>query len=279
VGELRVIECRGGAVERGSSHGEQLRAEIRDFYDAWVDSACSESGTTEQDLISYAGAHAPASRDYAPELVQEIEGIAAGAGLPFEAVFLINCFDEVTCHGPGIIKIGLHGCTAFAVTGRATSDGRSYIGQGWDMPRVYRPCLLRLVSDDQPDTLVVSHPGMIGGTGINEHGLAIAWNTLKTRDAGLGVPAPLVVRKALQATELAELIGSVIRSRRANGMNFVAADSDKSRPHRSSCRPGRGQCARSPRPPGRSPAPGSSPARSRRCRGSAAAARRGGQGA
>lgn len=225
MGELRVIECRGGAGERGRSHGEQLRNEVRDFYAAWVDYARSQSGATEQDLISYAVAHLPASREYAPELVEEVEGIAAGAGVPFERVFLMNCFDEVACHGPSIIKAGLHGCTAFAATGVATADGRSYVGQGWDMPPLCPPYLLRLISDDQPDALLVSHPGLVGGTGVNEHGLAIVWNTLKAKDVGLGVPAVFVARKALQATELAELVGNVIGSQRANGMNFVAADS------------------------------------------------------
>ena len=52
MGELRVIECRGAAGERGRSHGEQLRSEVRDFYAAWVDYTCCESGATEQDLIS-----------------------------------------------------------------------------------------------------------------------------------------------------------------------------------------------------------------------------------
>jgi isopenicillin-N N-acyltransferase-like protein len=224
MSELPVIECRGGAGERGRSHGEQLRNEVRDFYTAWVEHTRAQSGATEDDLISYASAHLPASKEYAPELVEEVAGIATGAGMPFESVFLLNCFDEVACHGPGIIKAGLHGCTTFAATGRATSDGRSYVGQGWDMPPLCPPNLLHLISDDQPDVLLVSHPGLVGGAGINEHGLAIVWNTLKAKDAGLGVPAPFVVRKALQATELAALVGSVIGSQRANGMNFVAAD-------------------------------------------------------
>ncbi len=59
---------------------------------------------------------------------------------------------------------------------------------------------------------------------MNDRGLAIVWTSLKSNDARVGVPAPLVLRKALQAPNLGTLISNVIRSSRANGMNFIAAD-------------------------------------------------------
>jgi isopenicillin-N N-acyltransferase-like protein len=237
MSDLTVLEFHGGPRERGGSHGEQLREEIPQFYEAWL-SAMSIShgseagygapvvGSSEADYLAFAAAHLPASREYAPELVVEVEGVAEGSGFPFEKLFLLNCFDEATCHGPALLHAGLHGCTTFAATGRATSDGTTYVGQGWDMPEYYPPYLFRLLGGNEPDALVIGHPGILAGTGINEHGLSIVWNTLKSADAGVGVPATFVVRKALQARELSELVGNVITSRRGNGMNFIAADED-----------------------------------------------------
>jgi isopenicillin-N N-acyltransferase like protein len=236
MSELPVVEFRGGPRERGASHGEQLRDEIGAFYDVWIEAMTRSHGAeagygspavgwSEADYVAYAGAHLPAAREYAPELVEEIEGIAEGSGVSFERLFLLNCFDEAACHGPGLLRPG-RGCTAFAATGRATVDGVSYIGQGWDAPDYYPTYLFRVIADDQPDILVISHPGLLGGTGINQDGIAIVWNTLKASNAGIGVPATFVVRKALQSPELAELVGNVISSQRANGMNFIAADKD-----------------------------------------------------
>jgi isopenicillin-N N-acyltransferase like protein len=226
---IPVVDLVGGPSERGRSHGTQLRDEIRNFYNDWTSqwryqSESQEAGVSERDLLEYAVAHVPASRLYAPELVEEIEGIAEGSGLSFEQVFALNCFDEVACHGPSLISAGLHGCTAFAATGRATSDGRTYVGQGWDMPPYYPPYLFRHRGDDLPTLLVLSHPGILAGTGMNEKGLCLVWNTLKSRDAGVGVPAPLVIRRGLAAEELAEMIGRILSSPRANGMNFVVGD-------------------------------------------------------
>ena len=221
---LRVLEFHGSEQEIGHLHGQQLREEIGLFYDDLLEQMCTDGGTTEDDLLSYSRAHLPAAMDYAPELVDEMRGIAEGAGFPFGKVLLINCFDEVCWHGPQVLKKSLHGCTAFAATGRATVDGKCYVGQSWDVPTYYPAVFFRLVRDSGAITLILSHPGMIGGTGLSSSGLALVWTSLKSNDAGIGVPATFVVRKALQASDLGGLIGNVITASRANGMNFIAGD-------------------------------------------------------
>ena len=95
------------------------------------------------------------------------------------------------------------------------------------MPRLYPPYFLRISGGDAPDALVFTQSGMVAGTGINEHGLSLCWNTLKASDRGVGVPATFVVRRALQARDLSEMVGLVIGAQRANGMNFVLADPDQ----------------------------------------------------
>lgn len=222
---IPAVELQGCEFEIGHGHGEQLKEEIGLFYEDLLKQMCSDGGTTEDDLLSYARAHLPATRDYAPELVDEIRGISEGAGFAFERIFLINCYDEVSCHGPHLLTEGLHGCTAFAATGRATIGGKSYVGQSWDVPPYYPPYLFRLMLGGGAVLLMVGHPGMIGGAGMNSSGLALAWTTLKANDAGLGVPAPFVVRKALGAGDLGQLIGNVLSANRANGMGFIAGDS------------------------------------------------------
>jgi isopenicillin-N N-acyltransferase like protein len=224
MSELLVVECRGTPHERGVAHGQQLRDQVHEAHSAFTARVTSDFGTTERDLVELVTSYLPASRAYAPELVAEIEGIAEGSGLPFESIFFLNCHDELACHGPSILARGMPGCTAFAASVGATVDGHAYIGQGWDYYDDLPVVLLRLSGDDTPTMLVLSMPGVAGGPGINQHGLAMVWNTLKANDAGAGVPAPFVLRKGLQATNLADLVRDVVCSQRANGMNFIAAD-------------------------------------------------------
>lgn len=225
---IRLLELKGEPGERGYQHGQALRDEIGVFYERYIQDRRTNTAFkhAESDYLNYAMANLPASREYAPDLVDEVDGIAQGAGIAFEKAFALNCFDEVNCHGPALLKGGLHGCTAFAATGRATRDGTTYIGQGWDMNDWYPPVIFRLVQPDgEPEALVFGHPSIIGGTGINRHGLALVWNTLQSTDARPGVPATFMVRKALQQKYLPALVGVVIGATRANGLNFIAGAS------------------------------------------------------
>lgn len=142
---LCVLEFRGTEHEIGHRHGTQLREEIGLFYGDLLRQMCRDRGTTEDDLLSYARAHLPAAKEYAPELVDEIRGISEGAEFQFDQVFLINCFDEVCWHGPSLLTKGLHACTAFAASGRATVDGKCYVGESWDAPDFHPPYLFRLL--------------------------------------------------------------------------------------------------------------------------------------
>jgi isopenicillin-N N-acyltransferase-like protein len=229
MGAIRLLELRGAPGERGYQHGQALRDEIGAFWERWIAQVCAPPGgpgATAEEVISFGLANVPASKGYAPDLVEEVDGIAQGAGLSFEKVFLLNCFDEVGCHGPGRYGAAAHHCTAFAATGRATRDGTTYVGQGWDTGPSdgawYMPIILRLVRPGgEPEALVFTHPGMVGGTGINTSGLALVWNTTSPTDARPGVPATFVVRKALQQPSLAPLVGAVIACPRAGGLNFI----------------------------------------------------------
>jgi len=176
--------------------------------------------------LQYGMEHLPASKEYAPDLVDEVDGIAQGAGVAFEKAFFLNCFDEVSSYNPDLVNKAVHGCTAFGATGRATREGTTYVGQGWDMDEWYVPYLFRLLRPDgEPEALVLGHPSIIGGTGINSHGLAMVWNSLKPTDTRVGAPCTFVLRKALQQQSLGELVGAIINCPRANGMNFIAGAS------------------------------------------------------
>jgi len=228
-----TVEVTGEPRARGRGHGEHLREEIKEFYDEYMASCAAGSyirgprvraGSSETDLIETTGAFLPVCRTYAPELIEEIEGIAEGCGLSFEKIFALNCFDEIDCHGPDLLASDYRGCTAFAVTGAATVDGHALIGQTSDAPAHYPFFFLRSTSNTEPETLIMTCPGVLGVSGCNDRGLCQVWNTLKAADHRLGVPATFVVRKALQARGLAEMISNVLRSPRANGLNFVVGD-------------------------------------------------------
>ena len=235
--QLPTLTLTGSPRERGYQHGKALKDGIHHFYETFMKLSedASSLKLTEADILSFTGKHGPYARQFAPDLYEEMEGIAEGAGLTFDKVLFINCFDEVgSVMSPELATkltrqplspstLPLPGCTSFAAFGEATIDEKTYIGQGYDTgTRHYEPVVFRIEAwGDEPEQLIYSHAGVLGVSGLSSAGLAIVENTLRPSDQQPGVPYPVVVRKALQQTILSDFIGAIITAPRAHGQNYV----------------------------------------------------------
>ncbi|MCJ7624255.1 MAG: hypothetical protein MUO76_12190, partial [Anaerolineaceae bacterium] len=95
--DIRVIELKGSGRARGLAHGEALRADIHELFGNWKENIRQDMGMdpdvfleqmlTETDFI-------PAVKRWTPELLDEVEGIAEGAGVDFNTVFARQLSDE-----------------------------------------------------------------------------------------------------------------------------------------------------------------------------------------
>ena len=79
----------------------------------------------------------PTAQEYAPEIVDEMKGLAAGVKLDFQDIFFLNITYEIS--GRPIL-----GCTAFAVAGGATSNGDAIAGQNFDYLNLWEGTLILL---------------------------------------------------------------------------------------------------------------------------------------
>jgi isopenicillin-N N-acyltransferase like protein len=220
----RVIEISGTPAERGYQHGIALAPAIGRFYERWMSEAGAKKDVLEErDVLSFAWSHLPETRAYAPDLVEEVEGIASGADIPFAKVWFLNCFDEVGNYHLYRDRNALgHACTTFAATGRSTVGGVTYVGQNWDISAWYDSVILDVKpGSGEIGALVYTHPGIVGGSGINNAGVSLIWNSLHANDCRTGVPCTVLVRKALQQSKLSDALGAVVRGVRAIGFNFI----------------------------------------------------------
>src|SRR6266536_728688 len=136
------VEVRGGPRERGRQHGEACREQVRRYADALLRALAGEAALrsldaggqalTREDLYARALTFLPFFAAYAPHLVEEIRGIAEGAGVPFAAALLVNVRAEVAGVQAGALTRNLEGCTAFAVGREAAAGGAMYLGQNQD---------------------------------------------------------------------------------------------------------------------------------------------------
>lgn len=123
------IRSRGLPRERGAAQGRQAPARIaylveyyrkrfKDQGGAWLDGLDPDSRRRAVDRMA-----GQFSRLY-PEGCEEIEGIAEGAGLPFEDVFELNVTFEISRSSPP---------AACSVYGFADLKGRVYLGKSDDL--------------------------------------------------------------------------------------------------------------------------------------------------
>lgn len=227
--EARVLDLAGSPYEIGSQHGEALREPIREFlataYEVHVANMPMAAG--EQALLNFCRRNQGFFANYAPELADELLGIADGAGLTYDQLVYLNSFLEMEdLRAPGlggrILDGNLWGCSTFNVLPAAAADGKSYLGQTFDMEQFYAKfnVLLRIRPSNGPACLVYSLAGLLGLNGFNERGVALVINKIVANDAREGVIYPLVVRKALAQERIGDALGAVIFAPRASGVNY-----------------------------------------------------------
>ena len=116
---LPLIEARGDHREVGRQIGEALRPQIQRHTAALPSNL--PVGVTLEEMLSQSRLYlAPTRADY-PQYTAEMEGIADGAGVAFERVFLSHCEELWES------AAWRRGCTDLVARGRATADGSTLV--------------------------------------------------------------------------------------------------------------------------------------------------------
>ncbi|BBY28487.1 C45 family autoproteolytic acyltransferase/hydolase [Mycolicibacterium sediminis] len=222
--ELPIITVSGTARERGRQYGEQAASRVRQTRDAYA-GVYAHFATWDWDRVGEEATPfvAPIER-FHPDSLEEMRGIAEGAGLEFTDVLAMNLRTEILfaakVRAAGAALPPMLECTSFAAR---TADGEQLIGQTWDW-LVFSADTVVLVEssrDDGPSFMTVVEAGLLAKLGMNSCGLALATNALVTAaDTGSpGVPYHVMLRALLDCrtpTEAATLLQSVHRSSSAN---------------------------------------------------------------
>ena len=219
------IILRGTAEERGFHYGQVAADKIKaciatyeSLFKAYIHlswDACKKK----------AELFLPAIKDYSPEIVEEMRGVARGAGLDFGDILAINCRSEMM-----FSTKSTEGCTAVGLTSEATGEAKPYLAQTWDwiLPARDFSLVLEIHQEKKPTILTVVEAGMVGGKGLNSAGLGVCLNALSSGEGTLGVPLHILYRGILNAWKLPDAIQAVACHPRAGAGNFtMGADSDQ----------------------------------------------------
>jgi isopenicillin-N N-acyltransferase-like protein len=224
---LPLLEVSGSPSERGHAHGETFKELIQELVVANFDDL--EKSTHGMDVLTRERTHeivatyAGPTREYAPDLFEELEAIARAADVSVEDLLALNAFLELHDYFSDAFVIS--GCTSLMVPGSPSGEG-ALIAQNYDLSAFYAAAavLIKVKSDDAPDALFYTSAGMLGCAGLNEAGIGVAINNLVPSDAGAGVLYPFMIRRILESVRIGDAIDAVVSQPRASGMNYVLCD-------------------------------------------------------
>jgi isopenicillin-N N-acyltransferase-like protein len=227
-GLFPIVDVSGSAFERGRMHGERARGEVeRSIANyAHLFAFCEIAWDEAQ---RRAGAYRDAIGGLDASLLEEIEGIASGAGRKPGEILALNARTELlppTYLGKAGAPAGE--CTAIAVQESASTRG-TLLAQNWDWLGAQREALilLRIPESDRPGFLTLTEAGMLAKIGMNTLGFGVCLNILRSVDDGkrTGVPVHVLLRALLAGSKtVAEAIAFATRLAFGGSSNVLCAD-------------------------------------------------------
>jgi isopenicillin-N N-acyltransferase-like protein len=221
-----LVAVSGSAFERGRQHGELAQERVARSVEIYR--RAFESGPKLQwpAALERAKGFAATIGASDPAILEEMQGIAAGAGFATEEIVAINCRTEIL-FGRGAPATAAHECTTIAVSPNASRERTTLLAKNWDWRADCQESviILQAQQDDGPDFVMVVEAGMVGRDGFNEHGIAVCGNLLRSVGDGAkaGVPVPLIRRRVLNARRLDDALGAILNAERAASTNYIVA--------------------------------------------------------
>jgi isopenicillin-N N-acyltransferase-like protein len=227
---IRLLELKGSSQKIGRSHGEACGDEIRELIQLlWENlSAYCPLALSRKAVLKMNMKNLPFTEEYGPDLVEEMRGVAEGAGVDFEEVFFLNSAFNLINLGDIKSVLPLLGCTAFGVSTREREDKKVYIGENYDIFKFFERFTLLLKIHDMvhPPALIYTIPGSVGQAGMNGRGIGVNVNYLCANDAQFGRIPAVIIRKVLQSERIGDAVAAIITGRRASGANYVIGDGE-----------------------------------------------------
>jgi isopenicillin-N N-acyltransferase-like protein len=222
---FQIVELKGSAYEMGLQHGKALTGEIRANLTLYFDMVKGLVGTDPEVCLQHAAKFQAAIHSHAPEMLEEMQGIADGAAVSLDEILFLNARTELmSMRPPDQAQTGE--CTAIGLLGARTISGQSIIAQNWDWHE--RVCatsaIFRLDPADAPRAVFLAEAGQVGKIGFNQHGLGVTLNILMTGEMSYGIPVHVLLRMVLGARTVAEATSMIKGCPRGGTSHFLIGD-------------------------------------------------------
>ncbi len=197
---IPLVRVEGGHREVGRAVGEATAAAVRGV-----------AATVGPDALAAAEAYRAVTAEELPWLVEELDGVAEGAGCDPAAVFAASIEELAPVPEP----VGR--CSDLVATPAASADGHLWVAHNNDLGPETEDDLVAIEWRVEGDpTVFTIGIGPWISVGFNAAGLALTGNELSPNDNRVGIPRLLQVRDILRRRTLADAVAAALHPRRAS---------------------------------------------------------------
>ena len=229
IEQFPLVSVSGTPHERGLQYGQQAAGRMRGSIRLYGQTLLNLS-YTEQARTRLIDSFAKQIGDYAPHYIDEMRGIAKGAGVDFADIVMINARTEVLAKARAEKVAAVDnepgdGCTGALILPERSTSGNLIHGQNWDWRAecVQTSIVLRVRHSNGPDILTFVEAGGLARSGFNSAGVSITANYLESdRDfTQLGVPLSLIRRKVLEQESFSLAMKTVATTPKSCSNNII----------------------------------------------------------
>lgn len=226
--KLSIIRLTGTPYERGLQHGNVLKEEIKAVTDSLlidIEKTTSEKPVEfirkflkETDFIS-------SMKKWTPELLEEIKGISEGSGISSDIIFMHQLGDEFFFSTKYLFA---HKCSSIGIN--KNNSHPTITAQNMDIPTYFHgyQTVMRIKDENDHESMVLTIPGHIGITGMNNSAISINCNILMQLQAqSKGLPVSAIVRGVLKRSNYNDAISWIRSIEHASGQNYIIGGKSK----------------------------------------------------
>lgn len=230
------IRVGGGPRERGLSYGEQSRDRIAVTKAGYEEAFGQVAGITWSQAVDAALKFAEPIERHAPDVMEELRGIADGAGSSLGDVLAMNARTEViwgaTARQAETERAAVaRECTSLALLSPRTAAGLPLAAQSWDwLVHCFDSAVVLEVEQpgELPNFVTAVEAGLLAKVSLNSAGLTVLTNALVTSaDRGTpGIPFHVMLRLLADCQTVTDALRLVQTLPRSSSANYMLVHGD-----------------------------------------------------
>lgn len=222
---VKTVYCSGTPFQIGLVHGASAAAEIHSNIATYTYFFRETAKISWQEAKERAVTRfLPTVERQWPEIVEEMRGIAEGAGdgVTLEDIVTLNVRTEIA------FTNYTDGCTSI---GQRSEDGKMFLAQNWDMIPELQTGMVFLHIKPVGSAITIrflGEAGIVGKIGMNSTGFGLCMNALRSGAINPNnMPVHIMSRRLLQyATSYASAVSIIEDFGLASSINYQLADSE-----------------------------------------------------